>query len=252
MIVWGGASAGRLLADGAAYDPEAGVWRAIASAPIRERSAHTAVWTGEEMIVWGGCCAREEYGDGAAYDPVEDSWRKLPAAPIDARTSHTAVWTGREMIVWGGHVFDREFADGAAYDPETDSWQKLPEASIQPRYSHAAVWTGKEMIVWGGATTRPSILSDGASLHRRWTAVEPAEPGRSAHSAVWTGGEMIVWGGCCAPGGTELAGGSAYDPAAGAWRVLPPDDPRAGRQSGVWWNTPIASAWSNESSRNGR
>jgi N-acetylneuraminic acid mutarotase len=180
------------------------------------------IWTGEEMIVWGGCCSREEYGDGAAYDPLNDRWRSLPPAPIHARTAHTAVWTGEEMYVWGGHVFEREFADGAAYNPRRDRWELFPPAPIEGRYSHTAVWTGEEMLVWGGATTRPSILSDGASLGRSWTLIGESAPGRSSHSAIWTGEEMLVFGGCCGRRGNELGGGEAYNPTSDRWSPLAP------------------------------
>ncbi len=65
LIVWGGSAyeraplpdSGELLTfrdDGAAYDPAAGTWRAVAPAPVPARSGHTAVWTGTEVIVWGG------------------------------------------------------------------------------------------------------------------------------------------------------------------------------------------------------
>jgi hypothetical protein len=177
------------------------------------------------MIVWGGCCAREEYGDGAAYDPRRDRWRLLPDAPIDARTGHTAVWTGADMIVWGGHVFEEEFADGALYNPDEDRWRLLPEAPAEPRYSHSAVWARQEMIVWGGATLEPTILADGAAFGAGWSPISRSRPGRSGHSAVWTGDEMLVWGGCCGDEGSQLPGGSAYEPMSDTWRALPESGP---------------------------
>ncbi len=223
MIVWGGASRGRLFADGAAYNPATDGWRTLATAPLEGRTAQTSVWTGAEVIVWGGCCDRRggEFGDGAAYEPGRDRWRSLPRAPIAPRTSHTAVWTGEEMVVWGGHVFEREFGDGAAYDPERNRWRILPEVSVEPRYSHSAVWASTGMIVWGGATTEPAILSDGATFSNDWTRLERAHSGRSSHTAAWSGDEMIVWGGCCDESGGELPGGAAYDPKTRRWRALP-------------------------------
>ena len=239
MIVWGGASRGRLFADGAAYDPATDRWRILATAPIAGRTAQTSVWTGAEMIVWGGCCERRgaEFGDGAAYNPASDSWRKLSPAPIGPRTSHTAVWTGDQMLVWGGHVFEQEHSDGAAYDPEANRWQSLPLPSIEPRYSHSAVWSGEAMIVWGGATMRPSVLADGALLAGGWRPIKGVRPGRSSHTAVWTGSEMLVWGGCCDASGRDLPGGAAYEPEDRRWRALS-DSGLGARQAhvAVWAN----------------
>jgi N-acetylneuraminic acid mutarotase len=223
MIVWGGASRGRLFGDGAAYDPGINRWRLIARGPLGARTGHSVLWTGDEMLVWGGCCERRgaELGTGAAYDPVADTWRRLPPAPIEARRDHTAVWTGRHMLVWGGAVFEHAFADGAMYSPRRDRWSPLPDAPVEPRYSHSAVWTGSEMIVWGGATLEPVTLNDGAAFGAGWSHVSRSGPGRSAHSAVWTGTEMLVWGGCCGKAGRELGGGSAYEPTSNTWGALP-------------------------------
>ncbi|MGH9036484.1 MAG: hypothetical protein ACRD0O_12040, partial [Acidimicrobiia bacterium] len=54
LVVWGGDPNDE--GEGAAYDPRAERWRAIAAAPFRARPwpAPVAVWTGFEMLVWGG------------------------------------------------------------------------------------------------------------------------------------------------------------------------------------------------------
>ena len=82
MIVWGGACGRHECRDGAAYNPDKGLWRRIAEAPM-PGYAHTAVWTGRELIVWGGSDDHESEGskgcvtsfiaEGAAYDPATDS-----------------------------------------------------------------------------------------------------------------------------------------------------------------------------------
>jgi hypothetical protein len=223
MIVWGGASAGKLFADGAAYNPETDSWRELPPAPLTARTGHTAVWTGREMIIWGGCCERRgaELGTGAAYEPEHDTWRRLPAAPIEGRRGHTAVWTGRHMLIWGGAVFEHAFADGAMYSPRRDRWSPLTDAPVEPRESHSGIWTGRQMIVWGGATLEPATLGDGAVLGPGWSPISRTRPGRSGHSAVWSGTEMLIWGGCCGADGRELPGGSAYEPTSDTWRELP-------------------------------
>jgi hypothetical protein len=79
--------------------------------PFRERSNHTAVWTGSLMIVWGGYDG-VLLNTGGRYDPATDSWTAISTtnAP-SARERHRAVWTGAAMAVPGGQ-----------YDPATDAW----------------------------------------------------------------------------------------------------------------------------------
>ena len=103
MIVWGGTEglndlvSEELRRDGTAYDPRSDSWRAVASAPLRARERHTAVWTGEEMIIWGGSRPGRQGGrllDGAAYDPQQDRWRRLrrfPLLPDPPRSRHLLV-----------------------------------------------------------------------------------------------------------------------------------------------------------------
>jgi hypothetical protein len=104
MLVWGGQGGGGFLADGAAYDPLADTWSPITAtnAPTA-RSAHAAVWTGQEMLVFGGESASGTLADGAAYDPVAGKWRALSGTGgPQARSSATAAWAVGAMLIFGG------------------------------------------------------------------------------------------------------------------------------------------------------
>jgi hypothetical protein len=96
----------------------------------RERSSHTAVWTGSEMIVWGGFLNGFPWDTGGRYDPGTDSWTATSTinAP-SAREFHTAIWTGAEMIVWGGWNGTTYFNSGGRYNPTTDSWEATSTAN---------------------------------------------------------------------------------------------------------------------------
>jgi len=122
MIVWGGEydpDGVTSLSDGARYTPASDSWSAMNSGDApRERSRHTAVWTGTQMIVWGGEELRYgsnygRYNDGGRYDPVRDAWTatSLYGAP-SARYGHTTVWTATQMIVWGGDATDDGYSGG--------------------------------------------------------------------------------------------------------------------------------------------
>ena len=53
----------------AMYDPAANGWQSFPVGPLRGRTVHTAVWTGEVMLVWGGIDDVTPLADGAAYRP---------------------------------------------------------------------------------------------------------------------------------------------------------------------------------------
>lgn len=239
MIVWGGNGGATIdiYKDGAAYDPAANTWTAIADAPgLLFRDRHTAIWTGDEMIVWGGSNGPSDFHqDGARYHRGTDSWTSIPAsfeAP-SARVHHTAVWTGSEMIVWGGK--DSQFttvATGGVYDPDTGSWTATSaDGAPGARWHHTAIWTGSAMIVWGG-TDMSAYLADGAIYDPTadsWSAMTTAgaPAARAEHTAVWTGSEMIVWG------GNDLATGGIYQPVTDSWEALPTAAAPLGRSAHV-------------------
>jgi N-acetylneuraminic acid mutarotase len=107
MIIWGGyftdINGVHDLNTGGRYNPNTNSWAPTSTTNVPEaRSAHAAVWTGNEMIVWGGIGVHY-FNSGGRYSPSTDGW--ITTSTIDApetRYGHTAVWTGNEMIVWGG------------------------------------------------------------------------------------------------------------------------------------------------------
>lgn len=228
MIVWGGldpARGHRPLGDGAAFEPAAGTWRAIAQAPLTPTAAPGAVWTGREVLVWGptrgGAAA-------AAYDPAEGTWRTLTPPPRVNRGAVT-VWTGREMIVWGGHHRDGTPANaGAAYDPARDRWRTVAPAPVAGRFRHGGVWTGREMIVWRGSVgdgAGAGYLADGAAYdpaRDRWRLVATGPSGsREPAAALWTGKTMVVLGGVTGDNGRTSRAVASYNPSRDRWRRLP-------------------------------
>jgi hypothetical protein len=154
LLVWGGRSAGQprteWFADGAAYNPQTGVWRVLPPAPISARAPMFA-WTGRELVVWGTVeRGLQTPPDGAAYDPATDAWRPIAAAPIEL-TDASPVWTGREIIVLGASLAPGDNAPAtptaiaAAYDPAANAWRTLPHPDLSPQASTAA-WDGAEVI----------------------------------------------------------------------------------------------------------
>jgi hypothetical protein len=136
------------FARAAAYDPEAGTWRRLASPPTPVEGA--AVWDGHELLVAGG-------GRTAlAYDPASNRWRRLAPLP-SPRFGQTMVWTGKGLLLWGPS--DSTTADpvpGFAFDPAADRWSALPAMPFADAYTTAA-WTGRTLLVVAGSGSAAAL-----------------------------------------------------------------------------------------------
>jgi hypothetical protein len=235
VVFWGGSSETNLRAgvraDGAAFNPRTGSWRALPEAPIGARRGHEAVWTGREMIVWGGLRPDGQepsgYADGAAYDPVAGTWRVLADSLLGPRVAAAAVWTGREVVVVGG-IPAGPGADGigASYDPATDQWRLLAEPDGLTGHTAAwAAWIGDEILYWranDGLTGAPALFSyrpEGDRWTRRSSPID-FELAWSDAAVVWTGRELVITSGTAA--GTQGWWGDAeaivYDPKRDLWK----------------------------------
>jgi hypothetical protein len=157
VLVWGGARGfdnNDAFADGAAYDPVRGSWRALPNGPIGADPVIGATWTGRDMVVIA------EH-NSAAYDPSSDAWRTIPRPSLDF-TEANVLWSGSEVIVFGARQGpdggEPPLADGMLLDPVTDTWRDLADVDL-PAWrgfpgnigidanAFQAVWNGSRMIV---------------------------------------------------------------------------------------------------------
>jgi len=241
MIVWGGYDFDGnfiYLNTGSRYNPITDSWRATSTTEAPEgRTAHTVVWTGDEMVVWGGS-VQGALSSGGRYNPLTDQWS--PTSNTNAperRFNASGVWTGSRMIVWGGANESNVFYNtGGVYDPQRDRWTATSLVNApSPRDRHAAVWTGNEMIIWGGESgtgARYNPVSDSWSPTSS-TGAPPALFGPSfltGPSAVWTGSRMIVSG---LTFDTPPVQGGQYDPTTDAWTPISTTGALAALQT-VW------------------
>jgi hypothetical protein len=108
--------ADHLYRDGLSYSPSTDTWRTLPTAEPG-RTAHAAVWTGQQLLVWGGGTVTDNgqvpAAHGLAYTPATGAWTALPLSPLRGRIDPVAVWTGRQLLVWGG----ADANDGARYTP---------------------------------------------------------------------------------------------------------------------------------------
>lgn len=207
LLLLGGAA-------GAAYDPEAGIWRCLAPSPLGEGSQEgVAVWTGVEAVWWTARGA-------AAYHPQSDRWRQLPDMDLRGGRPLVAVWSGEEVLAWTGLRGGRSVVHdgGIAYDPATDRHRAIPSAPTTLNAAQA-LWTGTEMVVYGselthanhsGARTAQGVAYDPA--RDRWREIAPGALSPQATSIAWAGDEMLVW--------DYLLSAAVYDPDADDWHEV--------------------------------
>ena len=179
MIVWGGYSQNvgfpptfTYFGTGARYHPASNTWAMLPLTGVPTgRTAHTAVWNGEEMLIWGGQGNAGSTNTGARYNPSLNAWTAITTnnAP-SIRNSHTAVWAEPpgQMIVWGGDDGSSSVSTGSLYDPLANKWTAMTNAAPPAnRLQHVAAWTGSEMVVFDGATHAGIDLNTGAAYRPR-------------------------------------------------------------------------------------
>jgi N-acetylneuraminic acid mutarotase len=189
-IGWGGGCCGDARANGRAYNPGTGVFRAVARSPLAPDERPVGAWNGRELMLFvsgsspDGKPYPSSFAHGAGYNPATNRWRPLPAMP---GRGGKAVWDGHELLVVGGGSNTRA---ALAFDPATNRWRRL--ASLPLSASGAsAVWTGKRLLVW--ASSR-GVSFDPTT--NRWSLL-PRWPlrARSGPAVAWTGRSLLVWGG---------------------------------------------------------
>lgn len=150
---------------GARYNPTSDSWSAMSTTgAASSRTAHTAVWTGNEMLIWGGRYLSYPPDEvflntGARYNPASDSWTAITTtgAPA-ARVSHAAAWTGTRMIIWGGYSDPSPVEEntGSEYSPygNCSAWSATTTTGAPAaRFfggPDAAIWTSAGMFIYGG------------------------------------------------------------------------------------------------------
>jgi hypothetical protein len=198
LIVWGGhapSDVARTRADGAAYDPTAERWRAIAPAPIRGMTWHFAAWTGSEMLVVGT-------SGTAAYDPAGDSWRELAPSPVPIEQFRSALaWSGSHAYVWNPASDEM-----AALDPTTGIWETFDGPGFDA-YPAKLLADGDRLLAFGTrwpsgpAVPATNDLLGAELVAGGWVEIPPvdfvtqtyanvADPG----TASFSGDDVITWG----------------------------------------------------------
>jgi hypothetical protein len=218
--------------DETTVDEATGEWSEIAGSPLSPRRYPAVAWTGTELLVWGGLGGLR---DGAAYDPQTSTWRMLAEPPPTAfvgvkSDSVAALFTDHELLVVTGELHVGHAA-AAAYSPVVDSWRTIATPPFDVREGMFTAWTGREAIFYGGVAGDTLPDQTGYAYEPAtddWREIPNSPLGYRAGAGVaWTGTELVVIGGSAQKTSAEpynpQRDGAAYDPAAGTWRMLPPN-----------------------------
>ncbi len=207
VVVWGGnieaANLGvpgpdRTFADGAAFNPATGAWRAMSSGPLPSGNVTPyAARTHHGVVIVRGKAT-------AIWDPEADSWRELDDSPAFVT----------DLVAAGGLVLSH--SANAVLDVETGTWRSLPDPPVRLERP-TSVWTGNELIVIGGPNT-PFTSAAALALDpsdRRWRTLPapPTELHAEALSAAWDGARVVVVN-------YDMTA-ATFDPARNSWQQLP-------------------------------
>ncbi len=150
------------LRDGAAFDPAAGTWKRIASAPVGFSWASTAVLGDALYLLIPGEKGRPDAPPAfLRYQRRADRWKELRLPP-GAR--------GRSLVATDGHVVayagseERGAVKDMAFDPATKEWSGLPDDPLPPTYGRTMAWSGRELVLFAAelvaqpGAEKPSVI----------------------------------------------------------------------------------------------
>jgi N-acetylneuraminic acid mutarotase len=249
------------------YDTATGVWTKKKPMPFAIHHAAVAAY-GDRVYLFGGFRTPERGGgwqpiDNAwEYDPVADAWKGL--APMSAPRGSAAVAAADgKFYVIGGVAAAAEPPNGQSgtaltiddkrrhdvlarveeYDLKADRWRSrtpVPTPRTQPavvvKLGHIYVIGGRIGSAFASGSDTDIVEAYDPATDR-WSAplARLPSPRSDAGSALWRDLIVVAGGVTTKSDGTAVSSAvEAYDPAANAWKTLPPmPQPRAGFAAGV-------------------
>lgn len=227
------------LADGAAFDPQAGTWRRIADAPVPFEWAQGMVM-GTTAYLWIPGSTGRPKAESAflAYRIEENRWEELPLPAGDIGWFHGIVQAGDRIVAYTSSDEQGQQPD-FAFDPATNAWSELPPDPLSPSFDRSMAWSGRELLLFdhelvpNPGSEKPSVTR-AAALDLETGTWRRLPDSEILASGPWVlDGERLInpmLGG--ADGGDVNNWGRTYpyggilDPTSGAWSALPdpPDD----------------------------
>ncbi len=181
------------LADGAAYDPRAGTWRAIADAPVGFSWAETAN-LGSTVYLWivGEPSRPEAPSAFLAYRSDDDRWQEHPVPTLDGEGWYKLATAADRVVAYASSDEDRERPD-FVFDPGSATWTELPDDPFSPGFDRVMAWNGNELVLFDHELV-PNPGGDGSPVPTRGAALDFEqgewrvldEPETEVAGLVWT------------------------------------------------------------------
>jgi len=221
VLVAGGEVAGTALASCRLFDPDAGMWSAIAPmASARREHAATFLPTGKVLVTGGVDASGELLATTEIYDPETGEWEAggPMARPHFAHTA-TLLRSGQVLVV-GGTPTTAEL-----YDPVTDTWRDTGSPRIRRWLHTATLLASGEVLVVGGSDTfaaRAERYNPGTGTWRDGGLLGSRRVHQSA--TLLPCGAVAVVGGVDPTLGTALSSVELYWPASDGVDTVTPLD----------------------------
>jgi hypothetical protein len=135
------------LADGAAYDPAIGAWRAIADAPVGFSWAEPELIDGIAYLWIAGENGRPNAPSAfLAYRIEEDRWKQFDLPTRDLGW-HEVLSAGDRIVA---HTYDDSDGERPDYvfETQTSTWRELPDDPFDDPYSRELAWDGSRLLLF--------------------------------------------------------------------------------------------------------
>ncbi|MFJ9760235.1 kelch repeat-containing protein [Streptomyces sp. NPDC101149] len=215
-----------VTADGAAYDPSVGRWRAIAPMPQARENAVGGFVNGKLYVVGGWNLQGNPTSTTYVYDPAKNSWSRAADMPTPAAVGAAAVVGGRLYVVAGCSTYACDTESSASsvfrYDPRTDAWTKVADYPKGEVLLGCAAF-GDGLVCAGGISPVTSSTSEATYRYTAatdtWTHVADMPRATWGMAYAGVGGKLQLAGGITSYEVTNQA--EEYDPATDTWSELP-------------------------------
>jgi hypothetical protein len=208
IVVIGGVSGGRAIAEVEMYDPMQDRWTALPPLPEPRVNHGAALCRNGQIIVAGGfddAASTQLSEEAFAFDPQQNQWRRIADPPVRRGSPGMAQSDDEPIVFLAGGAPALATVD--AYDCMEDRWRAMP-GMITGRQKPGVIFIEAELYVMGGRTTdNPNVpnaqlnVVEALNFRGEWETRARMPTARSDFAVINLGDEFGI-----AVGGTDGRG----------------------------------------------
>jgi hypothetical protein len=227
ILVAGGQSSGKALANAELWDPATNTFSLIQNPMSSARASHTSTLLGNGLVfLVGGTNGVSALSACDLYDPATNKWSPMSPIPT-ARYGHTATLLDNGFVLVTGGMSSTPLASVRVYNPATNLWNEAPITMATARTGHAAtLLPNGKVLVSGGVTAVGSPSLSSAELFDPATKLfAPAgsmTTARELHTTTLLPSGLVLAIGGVNEVGVATVNVESYDPATDGWTPLAP------------------------------